>query len=88
MVGLTFKNAELPDLLAVPIYEHLGDYEVLEDGRSIGRIAKLKETWQLVEQHGLWWTYKENCFRPRLSKPTAARATCRYLGRTKRMVGR
>ena len=28
--------------LASPVYEHLGDYEVLEDGRSIGRIYEIR----------------------------------------------
>jgi hypothetical protein len=34
--------------------------------------------WQLVERRS-GGPIKENCLRPRLSRPTAARATCRYL---------
>jgi hypothetical protein len=31
-----------PTYLAPAVYEHLGDYEVLEDGRSIGRIYEIR----------------------------------------------
>jgi hypothetical protein len=28
--------------LAPPVYEHMGDYEALDDGRSIGRIYEIR----------------------------------------------
>jgi hypothetical protein len=37
-MGFTLR----PTHLAAPVYEHLGDYEVLEDGRSIGRIYEIR----------------------------------------------
>jgi hypothetical protein len=37
-MGLTLR----PTYLAAPVYEHLGDYDVLEDGRSIGRIYEIR----------------------------------------------
>ena len=42
----------------------------------------MKETWQLVEQqHGVWWAYQGKLPPSEASRPSAARATCRYSGR-------
>jgi hypothetical protein len=37
------------------------------------------KTWQLVEQHGLWWACQGDMPPPGRFGPTVAPITCRYL---------